>query len=112
MGRQHVRAIATLALVLAAFSGRVIDEGNSRALDGVRVHADGPTTAEATTDRAGRFTMTNLKPGPYTITTESDDVPLQEFHVTLVNNRASALDMKVCSLRFDAHCGPPARGLP
>ena len=108
----HIRTFACLALVLATFAGRVIDEGNSRALDGVRVRAEGPTTVETTTDRSGRFTLPNLKPGAYTVTTQSDTVPTQEFHVTLNGSRTTIVEMKVCSTRFDAHCGPPPRGLP
>ena len=112
MAPRYVRAFTIFALVLATFSGRVIDEGNLRALDGVRVQIDGPSSAEATTDKTGHVTLTNLKPGPYTITTDSQQVPVQQFHITLVNNRTTVMEMRVCSTRYDAHCGPPPRGLP
>ncbi len=112
MAMAHIRTFATFALVVTAFTGRVLDEGNGRVLDGVHVRAEGPTTSEATTDRGGRFALSNLKPGPYTVTAESDDVPMQAFHVTLPAAHTTSLDMKVCSTRYDAHCGPPPRGLP
>jgi protocatechuate 3,4-dioxygenase beta subunit len=112
MAMAHTRSFATFILVVTMFSGRVLDEGNGRALEGVRVRAEGPVTTEATTDHGGRFALPNLKPGPYTVTTESADVPMQEFHVTLPPARTTYLDMRVCSTRYDAHCGPPPRGLP
>ena len=112
MAMAHIRTFATFALVITAFTGRVLDEGNGRALEGVRVRAEGPVTTEATTDHGGRFALSNLKPGPYTVTTESNDVPMQAFHVTLAPARTTYLEMKVCSTQYDAHCGPPLRGLP
>ncbi len=112
MAMAHIRTFATLALVITAFTGRVLDEGNGRVLEGVHVRAEGPMTTEATTDRDGRFALPKLKPGPYTVTAESDDVPIQEFHVNLPAARATYYEMKVCSTRYDAHCGPPPRGLP
>lgn len=112
MAIAHIRTFACLALVFATFAGRVIDEGNSRALDGVHVRADGPTSVDTTTDKAGRFTINNMKPGAYTVTAQSETVPLQEFHVTLAGNRTTVIELKVCSTTFDAHCGPPPRGLP
>lgn len=112
MAMAHIRTFATLALLVTAFTGRVLDEGNGRVLEGVHVLAEGPTTTEATTDRDGRFALTKLKPGPYTVTAESDDVPMQAFHVTLPPARNTYFEMRVCSTRYDAHCGPPPRGLP
>ncbi len=112
MALAHIRTFATFALVITAFTGRVLDEGNGRALEGVRVRAEGPVTTEATTDRGGRFSLPNLKPGPYTVTAESEDVPMQAFHVTLSPSRTTYYEMKVCSTRYDPHCGPPPRGLP
>jgi hypothetical protein len=114
MAMAHTRTFATIVLVVAAFAGRVIDEGTGRALDGVHVRAEGASTTETSTDRNGHFNLTNLKPGPYTVTTESDTVPTQQFHVTLGANHTTVLDMKVCSTRTDLHCGPPPKfgGLP
>lgn len=112
MAMAHIRTFATFALVITAFTGRVLDEGNGHVLEGVHVRTQGPTTTEATTDRGGRFALPNLKPGPYTVTAESEDVPMQEFHVTVAPARSTYLEMKVCSTRYDAHCGPPPRGLP
>jgi hypothetical protein len=112
MAMAHIRTFATLALVITAFTGRVLDEGNGRVLEGVHVRAEGPTTSEATTDRGGRFAMPNLKPGPYTVTAESDEVPAQAFHVTVAPARTTSFELRVCSTRYDAPCGPPRRGLP
>ncbi len=112
MAMAHIRTFATIALVVTALAGRVLDEGNGHALEGVHVLAEGPTTSEATTDRSGRYALPNLKPGPYTVTTDSDEVPMQAFHVNVAPGRSTYLDMRVCSTRYDAHCGPPPRGLP
>ena len=112
MAIAHIRTLACFALVVSTFAGRLIDEGNSRALDGVRIHAEGVQSADTVTDKSGRFTLSNLKPGSYTVTAQSETVPVQEFHVTLPANRTTIMDMKVCSTQYDAHCGPPPRGLP
>ncbi len=112
MVRAHTQTVATVALIVTVLSGRVLDEGNGRVLEGVHVLAQGPTTTEATTDRDGRFALGKLKPGPYTVTAQSDEVPMQLFHTTLAPAHTTYLEMKVCSTRYDAHCGPPPRGLP
>ena len=109
-GRAHFRALACVAIVLVTVLGRVVDEGSRLPMVGVRVHADGPTRATVTTDKQGKFTISNLKPGSYVVTTEASHVP---SHVFLVNVRAGSIpqfhSFRVCS-DDDEHCGPPDFG--
>lgn len=50
-----------------SISGGVIDGWTQLALPGVTVSAAGPVQASTTTDADGRYTLTNLAPGVYTI---------------------------------------------
>lgn len=107
MSTVYTRTVAALALALATFSGRLVDQTTGQPLTHVHVHAAGPSTGEATSDAHGRFTLRKLRPGAYTIVVQSDDVPQQTFHVTLSGNRVTALTMKACSTTLDYHCAAP-----
>jgi hypothetical protein len=107
MSMPHTRALATLALALATFSGQIVDQTTGQPLTKVHVQASGPTSAGATSDARGRFTLKALRPGRYTIQLQSDDVPQQTFHVTLAPNRNTVLTMKACSTTLDYHCAAP-----
>ena len=50
-----------------SISGGVVDGWTLLALPGVTVSAAGPSQASATTDADGRYTLTNLRPGSYTV---------------------------------------------
>ena len=110
MAIAHIRTLACAAFVLATVMGRVVDEGSRLPLVGVRVHAEGPTRADAVTDKQGNFAFNKLKPGNYVVTTESSKVPAQVF---LVNVHEGGIPqahfLRVCS-DDDEHCGPPALG--
>jgi hypothetical protein len=110
MSTAHTRTIAALALVLAAFSGRLLDKTTGQPLPKVHVHAVGPVSVDATSDSTGRFTLKALRPGLYAIHVQSDDVPQQTFMVRLVPNRTTVLTMKVCSTTLDYDCGTPGGG--
>lgn len=108
--RAALRALASMTIMLATVMGRVVDEGSRLPLGGVRVHADGPTRADAVTDKQGNFSLNKLKPGKYVVTTESPNVPAQVF---LVNVHEGGIPqahfLRVCS-NDDEHCGPPTLG--
>lgn len=110
MAIAHIRTLACVAIVLVTVLGRVVDEGSRLPIVGVRVHAEGPTKATATTDRLGNFTINNLKPGSYVLTTEASNVPAQVFLVNVAANKPPQFHaFRVCS-DDDEHCGPPGFG--
>ncbi|HUN28700.1 MAG TPA: carboxypeptidase-like regulatory domain-containing protein [Alphaproteobacteria bacterium] len=110
MSIAYTRALASLALALATFSGTLVDQTTGQPLTKVHVHAAGPSSAQATSDAHGHFTLKGLVPGPYTLTIESNDVPQQTFKITLAPNRTTVLTMKACSMTLDYHCGTPGGG--
>jgi protocatechuate 3,4-dioxygenase beta subunit len=101
----HLRAALCVALALALLSGRVLDATTGQPLAGIRISAVGPTRATTTTDRAGRFTFTTLKPGRYRITARSRAVPPQSVHRTLRAGKPLNIRLHVCSTTLDYHCG-------
>jgi hypothetical protein len=50
--------------------------------------------------------LTGLKPGRATLSVSSDDVPPQQFSVT-VGSATSRVSLRVCSTTLDYNCGPP-----
>ncbi len=110
MSSAHIRSLGCVALVFATFSGHVVDVTTGQPMPGVHIHLAGAATSDVTTDAAGRFVIRRLRPGGYTISVESDDVPEQDFPVKLVANRITVLDLKVCSTTLDYHCGGPGGG--
>lgn len=107
MSNAFIRTASTFALVLVTFAGTLIDQTTGQPLTKVHVDAAGPASASATTDAHGRFTLAKLKPGAYTLTVESDDVPPQEFKVTLAPKPIVAMTIKACSTTLDYHCAGP-----
>lgn len=105
MPAAHIRAMLGLALALAVFSGRVLDVTTGEPLAGVTVRVTGPSTATVTSDRTGRFTIRALRPGNYTVTMHSADVPVQRATVRLRANATTTLDLHICSTTLDYHCG-------
>jgi hypothetical protein len=106
----YTRSIACLALALATFSGTLVDTTTGQPLSKVRVHLSGPSTADATSDEHGRFTLKDLKAGAYSVTLQSNDVPPQTFKVTLHDKQTLVLTMKACSTTLDYHCAGPGGG--
>jgi hypothetical protein len=110
MSNAHTRSFLSLVLALAAISGQLLDQTTGQPLTRVHVHAAGPSHGDATSDAHGRFTISGLRPGRYTIDVESNDVPQQSFHVTVAPNHTAALTMKACSTTLDYHCAVPGGG--
>jgi Carboxypeptidase regulatory-like domain len=96
---------ATLALALVTFWGTLLDTTTNQPLTMVRVNATGPSAARASTDSRGKFTLSNLKPGQYTITVQSKDVPQQSFDYKIT--RSTTQTIKACSTTLDYHCNSP-----
>ncbi len=91
-----------LALVVV-LNGRVLDRTTGQPLVGVEVSTGG---RHARTDAKGRYALRNLRPGRYTLTLQSHDVPAQTFRVT-VRAPATRFDMRACSTTLDYGCGRP-----
>jgi Carboxypeptidase regulatory-like domain len=94
-----------LALALVMFWGTLLDQTTGQPLTGVQVNATGPSAARASTDSRGKFSLSNLKPGQYTITVESRDVPRQSFPFKIT--RSTTQTIRACSTTLDYHCGGP-----
>ncbi len=97
-----------LSLTLVTFWGTLLDKTTNQPLIGVHVQLTGPSTGRATTDAHGAFALSNLKPGSYTITIQSRDVPQQQFHMRLT--RSTTQTISACSTTLDYHCGSPGGG--
>jgi len=106
----QTRLAMSLALAFATFSGTLLDQTTGQPLVNVHVHAAGPASGNATTDARGRFMLKHLKPGSYTLTVQSNDVPQQTFSVKLAGGRITVLTMKACSTTLDYHCAGPGGG--
>ena len=106
----HIRTWLSLALAVAVLSGHIVDQTTDQPLVGVKITLSGASKAVATTDRNGRFRLTGLKPGTYTLTMESNDVPPQTSSVRLRSGEIRAVDLKLCSTTLDYHCGPASPG--
>jgi hypothetical protein len=105
-----MKAFAMLALALVTFWGTLLDKTTNQPLTSVRVSASGPSTARGSTDSRGKFTLTNLRPGQYTITVQSKDVPPQSFDYKITKGTTQTI--KACSTTLDYHCGSPGGGGP
>ena len=97
--RSSLLALWTLAVLI----GNLTDRTTGQPLPGVRVSLG---TAHTTSHADGSFRLTGLKPGRATLSVSSDDVPPQQFPVT-VRNAPVRVDLRVCSTTLDYNCGPP-----
>jgi Carboxypeptidase regulatory-like domain len=99
----RVSAGLVASWAFAVLIGTVSDRTTSQPLPGVTVSAG---AVHATSRADGTFRLTGLKPGRATLSVSSDDVPPQQFPVT-VGNTTSHVDLRVCSTTLDYNCGPP-----
>ena len=89
-----------MAFVLLA--GSIADRTTGQPLGGVTVSVG----AAHTVSRAdGSFRLNVTKPGPAVVSVSSDDVPPQQFTVTV--GTKSRVNLRVCSTTLDYNCGPP-----
>lgn len=104
----RIKTLVMLSLALVTFWGTLLDKTTNQPLTAVRVTATGPSSARGSTDSRGKFTLVNLKPGQYTITVQSKDVPQQTFDRKITKGTTQTI--KACSTTLDYHCGSPGGG--
>jgi hypothetical protein len=97
---------ARLSLVavwaLAVLVGNLGDRTTGQPLAGVAVTLG---NAHATSHADGSFRLTGVKPGRATLSVSSDDVPPQQFPVT-VGPTTTHVNLRVCSTTLDYNCAP------
>ncbi|MGA2391938.1 MAG: carboxypeptidase regulatory-like domain-containing protein [Candidatus Lustribacter sp.] len=91
-----------VALAFAILVGSITDRTTGQPLGGVTV-AIGAAHAVSRAD--GSFRLTMPKAGHAVVSVSSDDVPPQQFPVT-VGGKAP-VRLRVCSTTLDYNCGPP-----
>lgn len=105
MRRRAVAGLAAPFFALAVLYGRVTDLTTGQALVHVSVSAGG--THHALTDSEGHYRISGLKPGRYTLTLQSNDVPPQQQTVTVRKDAAKTqADLTACSTTLDYACHP------
>ncbi len=98
------------ALVLAVLYGRVNDLTTGQPLTGVTVSIGAHHTR---TDADGKYRLSGLTPGSYTLTLHSNDVPPQHHHVRVGASAAGTkLDLRACSTTLDYGCASGMPGSP
>jgi hypothetical protein len=99
-------AVVTLALVVLV--GHVIDATTRQPLANVTIAIG---SEHATTDAHGAYRLSGLKPGHYTLSASSKDVPLQQRSVVVKQHSAQAtLDLVLCSTTLDYNCAGAGPG--
>ncbi len=101
MRRAQLATVVTLAL--AVLFGQVTDRTTGQPMPRVTLHLRGSIRATATTDRSGRYRLDGLRPGVYTVTLESNDVPPVSTRVH-VGVRTTRRNFVVCSTTLDYSC--------
>lgn len=99
----HARSSLVAVWALSVLVGNLADRTTGQPLSGVAVTLG---NAHATSHADGSFRLTGLKPGRATLSVSSDDVPPQQFSVT-VGSTTSRVSLRVCSTTLDYNCGPP-----
>jgi hypothetical protein len=96
------------ALALAVLVGHVTDATTGQPLANVTIAVGSNHT---TTDKRGAYRLTGLKPGHYSLSARSEDVPPQ--HRSLVVKPGSGttrLDLVLCSTTLDYSCAGSGPG--
>jgi hypothetical protein len=89
-------------VAFAVLLGTVNDRTTGQPLAGVTVSVG---SAHAVSRADGSYRLANVKPGPATLTASSDDVPPQQFTLT-VGATTTRHDLRVCSTTLDYNCAP------
>jgi hypothetical protein len=90
-------------LTVAVLVGNLADRTTGQPLPGVVVTVG---KVHATSHADGSFRLSGVKPGRATLSVSSDDVPPQQFSVT-VGATTTRVNLRVCSTTLDYNCGPP-----
>jgi hypothetical protein len=99
----RARSALIATWTLAVLVGNLADRTTGQPLPGVSVSIG---AAHAMSHSDGSFRLTGLRPGHATLSVSSDDVPPQQFPVT-IGNASSRVHLRVCSTTLDYNCGPP-----
>lgn len=103
----RLRAAASVAasfLAVALLYGRVTDQTTGQPLVRVTVTAG---SHHGLTGSDGTYRIAGLKPGRYTLTLQSNDVPPQQASVTVRKGAAKTrADLTACSTTLDYACHP------
>jgi protocatechuate 3,4-dioxygenase beta subunit len=96
---------AGTSLALAVLVGHVTDKTTGQPLPNVTIAIGSHHTV---TDADGKYRLTGLSPGRYSLSASSDDVPPQHRSVVIKQQDAPAtLDLVLCSTTLDYGCGGP-----
>ncbi|MDE2482648.1 MAG: carboxypeptidase regulatory-like domain-containing protein [bacterium] len=107
MRLQHLSTAA--AFVAAVLVGHVTDRTTGQAIAGVHIVLSGPSHAKATTKSDGSYAVRGLRPGLYTLTLSSNDVPPESAHLRITKAKTRE-DFIVCSTTLDYSCAPGGDG--
>jgi hypothetical protein len=95
------------ALVLAVLVGHVTDATTGQPLANVTIAIGSQHTS---TDKHGAYRLTGLKPGRYTLSASSNDVPPQQRSAVVKDSAQTTLDLVLCSTTLDYSCAGSGPG--
>lgn len=99
---------AAAAFALAVLVGHVTDATTGQPLANVTI---GIGSQHTSTDKRGAYRLSGLKPGQYTLSARSMDVPPQRRSVIIKQNTAqTTLDLVLCSTTLDYNCAGAGPG--
>ena len=101
---RHAQLATIAALALAVLFGQVTDRTTGQPMPHVKLQLHGSMHVTAITDRSGRYKLNGLRPGVYSVTLSSSDVPPVRTHVH-VGVRTTRRNFVVCSTTLDYSCG-------
>lgn len=93
--------------VLAVLVGHVTDLTTGQPLANVTIVVGSQQT---TTDQHGAYRLSGLKPGQYTLSARSKDVPPQHRGVVVKQSTQTVLDLVLCSTTLDYSCAGAGPG--
>jgi protocatechuate 3,4-dioxygenase beta subunit len=97
----------TTAFVLAVLVGHVTDATTGQPLANVTIAIGSQHTS---TDKHGTYRLIGLKPGRYTLSASSNDVPPQQRSAVVKGNAQTTLDLVLCSTTLDYSCAGAGPG--
>jgi protocatechuate 3,4-dioxygenase beta subunit len=94
-------------LILALLVGHVTDATTGQPLANVTIAIGSQHT---TTNKHGAYRLTGLKPGRYTLSASSNDVPPQQRSAVVKDSAQTTLDLVLCSTTLDYSCAGAGPG--